>query len=318
MPNNIIKKEYKKIEGDFKFSIYFWLFSLTGIPSLFIAWFTALPGLFQFFIFYGVFISGLFAYKVLKPKLFEPVSFDALSLSDLENSTKGAIENPIEKENQRVLQSPSNTAPLIRTVAKVDDHPENVTSQPTSAEKSSHIGLSGTGVTASLVGGKVIHTFGEGRSWFFGIENNSRSGTITNIGFIIKTNKTPTWIEKVESNGVTGPGKYRFTKERWEINTLGFKAISAFGLATYNSVGQVSDQSFHDGMIGYGIPPGKATRFCLTGLNEFSINDLKRSMVFRFQAIDEDNKADIAMFKDLDKLSPTFTEDSIYAIERIS
>lgn len=209
--------------------------------------------------------------------------------SELQSSKSDGISSPVQMNSE-----PAQSAPL---------------------EAATHIGIAGTGVTAN-VSMSTVSTFDKGRMLFFSIENTSQVGTITNIGFILKTQDTPTEIEKVESDGVLGPGNYRLTQKRWEIKTLGFNAISAFGLATYNLFEAPTDESFYSGLVTRGIPPGKSTRFGLIGLSKFSMDELKKAMILRFQAIGEDNKADIAMFHKLDILFPTITESSIYEIQR--
>lgn len=168
-------------------------------------------------------------------------------------------------------------------------------------------GVSGTGVTANV---KIMQAYG----WTLGgtsliIKNSSKSGTITNIGFFIKTSSTPEWGGKVD----TGPGIYSLTTERWEVETRDFKVVCPFGLMTITAGGVL----FKNGNVSSGIPPGHATRFFLKNFNfDIPSQQVERGIIVRFQGIGEDNRADIAVFPKLNLLFPTPSEPFIYQIYR--
>lgn len=219
-------------------------------------------------------------------------------------------ENPREPERKSAAAAATPSPPGEKAKPTVQLTPA------TTRRGTELVGISGTGVKAKvMVGGRSSYG---GPAILLIVENASESGTITNIGFIVKAQTSPTSaLKREDDKGVTGPGVYRLTKERWVIQTRDFKAVSAFGLVTADFDSDAVSPSFHRGFIGAGIPPGKTTWFALTGFGEFTGRDLERGIVLRFQAIGEDDKADIAMFPKLDALLPSATEQSIYEIERI-
>ncbi|MBA3354936.1 MAG: hypothetical protein H0U18_03145 [Pyrinomonadaceae bacterium] len=179
------------------------------------------------------------------------------------------------------------------------------------------VGLNETGVTARV---RVSQQIGfSGNALILRVENTSETGTITNIGFLIKNQGAPNWATKIEDEkGVTGPGIYRLTKDRWEINTRDFKAVSAYGLVTSRYESDDLPSSFYDGFVNSGIPPGKSTLFSITSRGGvFDPRKFERGLIVRFQGIGEEDRVDIAMYPKLDVLLPSATDPSVYEIERI-
>ncbi|MEP6743059.1 MAG: hypothetical protein ABJB61_11215, partial [bacterium] len=148
------------------------------------------------------------------------------------------------------------------------------------------------------------------------IKNTSQYGTITNIGFFIKTVRKPTWGSKVDHPGeLTRPGTYTFRASDLEIQTRDFKVISSFGFMT-GTESSVSS-TFLKGSVGGGIPPGGATRFSIAGdgfLGDVSIPQVELGTILRFQGIGAGDLTDIALFPDLDLLVSNL--DQIYQISK--
>ena len=199
--------------------------------------------------------------------------------------------------------------------APVPQKPVEAKSLPEAAKSPvefTHIGLSGTGVTAKVIF-TMVHSFG-GHPNMLTIENTSVTGTITNIGFILDPRVEPKNIEVVK-----GEGRYAFVNEPWEIILPDFKLHCSFGLWTKQYFNDVS-ASFQKGYIGSGVKPGSTTQwfFGVSFQAGLKPDQIIRGVVLRFEGIGDDSRADIAVYKNVESLLPTYTEPSPYHIERVN
>lgn len=95
------------------------------------------------------------------------------------------------------------------------------------------MGISGIGVTARVMTSS-INQFGPNIVRLY-VQNTSKSGTITNIGFFVKAG-IPTSGRAMPNPDlppyVTGPGSYTFVPKEMVIETRDFKVVSIFALMT--------------------------------------------------------------------------------------
>lgn len=186
------------------------------------------------------------------------------------------------------------------------------------------IGIGNTGVKAKVRGSLIYSSDSPTNVFRFYLKNTSESGTITNIGFLIKPFQKPTWgstipnFEEMPMAGTMGPGNYSLTTEDMVIETLNFTATSAFGFQTRNVDGMSVSKTFHEGLVTSGIGPGQATYFSITGdgfLGKLTLPQIERSIIVRFQDIGKAKATDIAV-SDIDVLLSV--SDPIYQVKKIT
>ncbi len=176
------------------------------------------------------------------------------------------------------------------------------------------VGIGGTGVTARISTVRVERFDVLSTLISLTVENTSRSGTITNIGFFVKVVRKPMEGSKTTVPGeITPPGSYRFTNEDLAVETSTFKAICAFAFMTSRS------SSFHNGNVGGGIPPGQSTRFSLAGdqfLAGITGRQFERGIILRFQEIGTEELDDIALYPNPNVLFSV--SDPVYQISKVA
>lgn len=272
--------------------------------------------------------SEVFLSELLHGDDVDDLSLDIGSAATFTDTTRNLRKNEIlDRVLTEILE-----APKIQLPVRIDDS-NNPTRQSNIAlphgtvgeqhvhrsvsdQKISHIGINGTGVTA-IVTFASVRSLGDGPPPMLTITNTSESGFITNVGFMIE----PAHVGKVRvstsKDHGDGHGVYEMTDKPDEIETEDFIATCPFGLRTVQYINQVAE-SFREGYIHSGIPPGTSTTLLFGGSfkDDPTPAQISRGVVLRFEQIGEEALRDIAMYKNLDALFPTKTEPSIYQIKR--